>query len=207
MRIVVVGINPLPGMDLDSETKDGDGSFAKTEGKTTSTDVFQILSNRRRRYAILFFLYHDPEPDLQDLSHQIAAWENEKSVDRVTTEERRRVYNAFQQFHLPKMDEAGLIEYDPIQHTIESTQGVSVARPYLEVVPGTSLPWCLYYLAFGVISIVLTMAVMIDAVPVPGTVLALVISIVLVVSGFIHVYNEWRLLRRREGHERRDRTN
>lgn len=58
------------------------------------------------------------------------------------------MYSALQQSHLPKMDNAGIIKYDSIQHTIESTEGVSVMQPYLEVVPGTNLPWCLYYLVF-----------------------------------------------------------
>lgn len=183
-------------MNPDNGTSESEIAVEAGAGATTTADVFRILGNRRRRYAILFFLHCDPTPDLRDLARKVAAWENEKPADRVTTEERRRVHNALQQFHLPKMDAAGVIEYDPTRHAIESTGGVSVARPYLEVVPGTSLPWCLYYLAFGAVGVALSAAAVVGAIPIRGPALALAVSVVLVASGAVHAHSELRGPRR-----------
>jgi cobalamin biosynthesis protein CobD/CbiB len=56
------------------------------------------------------------------LSEQIAAWENNEAIEEVTADERRRVYVSLHQTHLPRMDEAGVLQYENSRDTIELTE-------------------------------------------------------------------------------------
>ena len=80
-------------------------------GSPTEQEVFDILSNRRRRYA-LYALLNDDTTTIGSLAERIAAWENDCPVDEVTSTERKRVYTALQQSHLPKLERTGLISFD-----------------------------------------------------------------------------------------------
>ena len=111
--------------------------------------VFSILSNRRRRYVLYFLRSRDEPVELRELSERIAAWENDCDSEEVTSKERKRVYTALHQSHLPKMDRAGVVNYDPARGTIELTEASSSFDVYLEVVPRSELDWGEFYLGLG----------------------------------------------------------
>lgn len=111
--------------------------------------VFSILSNRRRRYVLHFLKARDGPVELRELSERIAAWENDCRPEQVTSKERKRVYAALHQSHLPKMDRAGVVRYDPDRGTIELTDASSSFDVYLEVVPRSELDWGEFYLGLG----------------------------------------------------------
>lgn len=111
-------------------------------------DIFDVLSNARRRYAIELLKQHDPgdEVDLSDLVEYIAARENGTTTANVSYKQRKRVYSSFRQTHLPKLDDCDMIEYDRDRGTIELGDAVTEARMHLEYVPEDDIPWCYYYL-------------------------------------------------------------
>lgn len=75
-------------------------------------DVFDILSNARRRY-VLYHLREERDPvELGDLARELAAWENETTVEELTKQQRKRVYVSLYQTHIQKLQEAGIVEYD-----------------------------------------------------------------------------------------------
>lgn len=75
-------------------------------------EIFDLLSNSRRRY-ILRRLGQNSEPvELCRLADEIAAKENEKSLDLLNYQERKRVSVSLHQTHIPFMVETGLIEYN-----------------------------------------------------------------------------------------------
>ncbi|WP_276300487.1 DUF7344 domain-containing protein [Halorussus lipolyticus] len=158
----------------------------------TQEVVFEMLSNRRRRYVVYYLLDADGEAELRDLSRTIAAWENDKRPDEVTSTERKRVYNALQQAHLPKMDDAGLVEFDSSRSTVTATDGLSDLRVYLEVVPGDEISWSQYYLLLGLLFVSVTLSATVGVSPfadVPGVTLSAAMALVLAVSGVAHVYH------------------
>lgn len=75
-------------------------------------EILDILSNRRRRYALHYLKWNGCETPLRELAEHVAAWENEREADQLSYAERKRVQNALHQFHLPKMDDHGFVEYD-----------------------------------------------------------------------------------------------
>lgn len=154
-------------------------------------EVFQTLSNQRRRFVVHALEQEQGALELRNLSTQIAAWENDKEVQAVNSQERRRVYNSLQQVHLPQMDDDNLIEYDKRSGTIEPTDDIADLQVYLEVVRGNDIPWSTYYLLLGIFSLLFAGAAVGGVPPfgsLPAVVAALVPGILLTGSGAVHRY-------------------
>ena len=87
-------------------------------GETPSLDlVFEVLSDRRRRYA-LYHLRESPESvaTVSDVVGYICRQEVESDESRPDL--RRSIRTTLQHFHLPKLADAGVIEYDERTETI-----------------------------------------------------------------------------------------
>ena len=69
---------------------------------------------------------------LRDLAEQVAAWEQETTVDDLRSDERQRVYISLYQSHLPKLDTHGIVDYDKDRGWIEPTPHTERLYPYLE---------------------------------------------------------------------------
>jgi len=46
---------------------------------------------------------HDDDARVRDIAEQLAAWENDVEIPEVTYKQRKRVYTALHQSHLPKL--------------------------------------------------------------------------------------------------------
>ena len=100
-----------------------------------------MLSNQRRRY-VLYYLNHRPGPvSLRDLAEQIAAWENDCTIDDLEYKQRKRVYTSLHQTHLPKLDEMGIVNYDRDAGTITLADRASDLDAYLELVGERTADW------------------------------------------------------------------
>ena len=101
--------------------------------ETLSKDVlFDILKNERRRQT-LEFLREEPTTTLSDLAEHVAALENDKPIRELTSSERKRVYVGLYQCHLPKMDDAGVIDYERSRGTIRLRDAASPCFVYLDI--------------------------------------------------------------------------
>ncbi|WP_368279789.1 DUF7344 domain-containing protein [Halomarina oriensis] len=120
-------------------------------------DVFDVLSNQRRRYAYHYLKHAEAgELPLRELVDNVAAWECGKEVNALTSTERNRVSTALHQFHLPKMDDCGFVEYDDRRGIVSLSEPATDLEVYLDVVPGRDIPWSRYYLGLaGVNTLVL----------------------------------------------------
>jgi hypothetical protein len=123
---------------------------ADAEGVVSSDALYELLGNRRRRYALHYLMQRDDPVPVTELVEQVAAWENDKSVAALNAQERKRVYVAFHQSHLSTMAGEGLIEHDEAAGTVALADGVADADIYLEVVPAYDIPWNLFYLGLSV---------------------------------------------------------
>jgi DNA-binding transcriptional ArsR family regulator len=142
---------------------DGDGSAESTDesGEPTEQEVFDILSNRRRRYA-LYALADDEAATIGSLAEQIAAWENDCAIADITPTERKRVYTALQQSHLPRLERTGLISFDRESGRVRPTDTAEEMDIYLEVVGEEQLSWDQYYLGLSAVSVGIVVAVWLD---------------------------------------------
>jgi hypothetical protein len=164
----------------------GDRELSKTE-------IFDVLRNQRRRYVLQYLKRNETPVELGDLASQVAAWEYDTTVDEVTSAQRKRVYTTLQQTHLPKMDEAKIVEYDSSRGSIESTETTNDLNIYLEIVPGNEFAWREYYLSLGAVSCALVAALWGNVYPfslVADLVWATVIAALVTVSAVVHIYHE-----------------
>lgn len=112
----VIGEPNLDEVGLEEEVHEEFGDELEPENKDGmhKDEFFSVLSNNRRRTVLRYMdLRADEAPfELRELSEVVAAQENDKEVEELTSDERKRVYVALYQGHLPDIDELGLIEFD-----------------------------------------------------------------------------------------------
>jgi len=159
--------------------------------------VFETLSSRRRRFTLYYLSQVGESVTIRELSTQIAAWENDVALHAVTPKQRKRVYTALHQTHLPTMDRLGVIMYAQDRKTITITDQIQEFDLYLDVVPPNDLPWSQFYLLLSaVISVLVVIAV--QGVPpfssVGGFGYALLASGVFVVTSSLHYLRDRRTL-------------
>jgi len=157
------------------------------------TDVFDVLSNRRRRYA----LHHlkrraDHRASLAELSRRVAAWEQGADPEELTYEDRKSAHTSLSQFHLPKMREAGLVEFDPEDGVVRLTDTGTEVEVFLETVGGNELPWHRYFLLLSVLSAA-TVGAAAAGVPllagIPGLALAGLVAAAFLCSSLAFLYD------------------
>lgn len=178
------------GVSHDEEARLESRALGPPEVQGAPEGVFRTLGQSRRRLATYFLLQRDIDTDVREMARHVAAWENDKPVEAVTPEERRRVYTSLQQNHLPKMDEYGFIEYDADRHAIESADGVDTLADYMDTIPGTDVPWCLYYIAIGAAGTFLAALAGTGTLAFGGGTLTVLLSGLVLGSGLLHAYSE-----------------
>lgn len=131
----------------------------------TVDELYDVFANRRRRYALHYLQQADGETDLGEMAEEIAAWEYGKARQEVTSDERKYVYSALQQRHLPKMDEAGLVDFDKRDGSIEPTAVLDGVDIYAEVVAKGNIPWSVYFSLLSAVHAVVLALVGFDVAP------------------------------------------
>lgn len=167
-----------------------DDGQSGSEGPTRE-EIFDVLCNERRRY-VLEYIRESPEESLHlgEMVETIAAWENDKEVVETDYADRKRVYTALRQTHLPKLDESGVIEYDRRRGELQPTERLEDVQLYLDYVPEHEIPWAQYYLGLSLLAAFLSfVAVLVDTTG--GAVClsaAAVVVVVFLVSSGVHTY-------------------
>lgn len=167
---------------------------ASGEDSLSNSEVFDLLSNHRRRYTIHYCKQVETPVTLSDLAEQVAAWELEKEVSEITSSERKRVYTSLQQTHLPTLDDAGMIAYEDGE--VELTDQTDELDVYLDVVPGDSVPWGVYYLGLSVFGFIVLGGVWTGVLPtgaIPAVGWATLVLVLFTVSALYHVYQSRKL--------------
>lgn len=144
-------------MDTVAQALQEDGETLQSHDTPSSTalsrdKLYELLANQRRRYVMHYLKYQDESVALGTLAEQVAAWEQEIEIPEITAAQRKSVYTALQQRHLPKMDEAGLISFNRRSGTVEPTELLSEIDVYAEIVRSRDFPWCYYYFGLSVVA-------------------------------------------------------
>jgi DNA-binding phage protein len=173
-----------------SADEDTAGESPDRPAEPTEQEVFDILANRRRRYA-LYALLNDDTATIGSLAERIAAWENECTVAEVTPTERKRVYTALQQSHLPKLERTGLVTFDRETGRVRPTDTVGEMDIYLEVVGEEQLSWDQYYLGLSAVAVGIVAAIWLGLPPfraLPPLLWMTVVVSLFAVSAAVHNY-------------------
>lgn len=186
---------------LGSVTKEGSKTekpaspSAESSTGLSKEEIFEVLSNHRRRYA-MHHLIQTGETTLGELAEHVAAWEYGKTPQTVSSEERKRVYCALQQSHLPKMDTSNVVEFDKNRGVVAPTDAAEDLDIYLDVVEGDEIPWSQFYLGLSAVALAFIAAIWLGAFPfvllpdlLPGALLAVAFTLSSV-AHFLHARNE-----------------
>ena len=137
MSIAEATSEPTTTEAEESAPDDSSSAESPSDDELTRDDLFHVLQCRRRR-LVLKYLHEYPgdEPaDMSDIAEHIAALEHDTTVDALRSKQRQRVYIALYQSHLPKMDEAGVINYNQDRGLVEATALANSFNGYLDEEP------------------------------------------------------------------------
>jgi hypothetical protein len=118
------------------------------KSELTSDQVYNVLSNARRRYTLYCLYQAEGELSLDELAERLAAYENDTTVEAITETERRNMYISLYQTHLPKLSEHGMVEYDETDRIARLTERTRGAEVRLDP---DGRPWHLYYGSVAVV--------------------------------------------------------
>lgn len=78
----------------------------------TAGEVFELLTDRRDRYALYQLQRQDGIADLRELVEQVLAWEAGKHAGSYSPERVEQVVEEFTVERLPRLRRAGIVEYN-----------------------------------------------------------------------------------------------
>lgn len=112
---------------------------------TLDTDtVFALLKNRRRRDVLRFLRANAGTVTMSDVAEYVAARENGIPESHLSSKQRKRVYVALYQCHLPMMDRAGVIDFNRARGNIDLAPAADQLQAYLDDATSTSTGWTNY---------------------------------------------------------------
>lgn len=155
--------------------------------------IFDMLSSQRRRYALRYLKQRDSPVSIRDLSEQVAAWENGLDLADVTPRERKRVYTALHQTHLPRMDKLGVVRYNRSRGVISVTDEMRAFDIYLDIVPRDAVPWGQVYLGLAAVALAFCTPIALGFGPfalVPAAAAALTVAACFLGVSIVHVIRE-----------------
>jgi DNA-binding transcriptional ArsR family regulator len=153
-------------------------------------EIFYLLKNRRRRDIVRYLMDNDGTATLSELAEHIAAWENDIDVQALNSGQRKRVYVALYQTHLPKLAENGIIEYERNRGDVELTENADHLKTYLEDDKVEADPWSMRYAALsitGALAVILTSVVGVS-VGVSMTQVTVLLTAAFLVASLAHTY-------------------
>lgn len=155
------------------------------------TEIFEILSNERRRFILSYLERQDGVATLEELSNALGAREYDVPPEELNNTQYRRLYVSIYQTHIPRLEDAGVLEYDSDSGRVTLTDCAPQAIRYLSVSTEQTISWESLYLALAVVSIGLSAVSLAGIVfdPANGP-LALVIALLFAVLGSVHYASE-----------------
>ncbi|SEW23941.1 DUF7344 domain-containing protein [Natrinema salifodinae] len=106
-----------------------------TEDALPADEIFHLLQNERRRLVLRYLSGTEETVRMRDVAEQVAAWEHDTTVAELTSDQRQRVYIPLYQSHLPKLDKAGVIDYQQSRGLVERKPLADELDQYLEPAP------------------------------------------------------------------------
>jgi hypothetical protein len=152
---------------IDSSLPDEIAAVTESENsdRLSKDVIFELLKNRRRREVLAYLLEADETVTLGELAEQIAAWENDTEINALNSDQRKRVYVALYQTHLPKMDDAGIVEYDQDRGLITLSDNADLLMMYLDTDTHRQDRWDRWYAAISLVGVVVVTGALLGVPP------------------------------------------
>lgn len=112
-------VTPMRTAGFEPEASTQPSTADATADSIPTDTAYMILKNQRRREVLRYLTRTDDTTTLDALARHIAAKENGIDERALSSSQRKRVYIGLYQAHLPKMDDARVIEFDKHRGRIE----------------------------------------------------------------------------------------
>lgn len=152
--------------------------------------VFDILSNPRRRFVLHYLSRQSDAIPLRELADEVARWET--GDETLSPQQRKRVYVSLYQTHVPRLADAGMIEFDSESGLVNLADRAQEIDRYVKS-QSNERRWPIYYIAVGVIGASIYLVRLTGVLPFVTDFIAtiLVIGLLFGVAAF-HIYDSWR---------------
>jgi len=107
---------------------------SQAERELSADTILELLANRRRRYLLYALRGREDPIELSTLAETVAGWEHDVPPDEVAKNEYKSVYVSSVQCHVPKLDDAGVVDHDEDNHTVVLADNFDQLEPYLRIV-------------------------------------------------------------------------
>lgn len=87
-------------------------------------EIFDLLSEKRRRYALYYLEEEDGPVSVEDVAAQVAEWETGDVSATIPEDKLDRIVVEFYHNDLPKASDVEYIEYDPVEEEVK-VSGIS----------------------------------------------------------------------------------
>lgn len=104
------------------------------EQELSADTILELLANRRRRYLLYALRGREDPIELSTLAETVAGWEHDVPPEEVAKNEYKSVYVSSVQCHVPKLDDAGVVDHDENNHTVVLADNFEQLEPYLRIV-------------------------------------------------------------------------
>lgn len=92
--------------------------------------LFEVLSDKRRRFALQYLRNTETPTTFDELASALETWE--EADPEQTHGHSDSVASSLHHIHLPKMDEAAVLEYDGAHGRVTLTEGIEEMTAQLE---------------------------------------------------------------------------
>lgn len=118
------------------------------------SEIFEVLSNDRRQYVVQCLLDRCEESALPlgEVVDYVAAREYDLPLGEIRAAQRKRVYTAVRQCHLPKLDKYGVVDFDNLRSEVGPGSALEDVSRYLEYDPRTAPSWGFRYLGLSLLA-------------------------------------------------------
>lgn len=99
-----------------------------TENVEDVSAAFDLLRDARRR-GVLYTVKRNGQTAVEEVAHRIAAWQ---STDGQGNTNPKIVETSLVHTHLPKLADAGVVEYDREHGTVELAESATDLEPFLQ---------------------------------------------------------------------------
>lgn len=112
--------------------------------------IFEVLSSGRRRLLLYHLYRRGGQAGLRNLAEDAAAVEFGEPLDE---DQIKRIYIAFYQTHVPKLEDVGFVSYEPDDQLVTLEDDVIQIARVLPEETSAGHPWPMYYLAVAVLGL------------------------------------------------------
>lgn len=109
-------------MSQSTDLRDGEesteGNSEQKRTRLTKAEIFELLSADRRQQVLGYLDEKGGQADLGELAEHVASIECGCERASLSSQQRKRAYVGLYQCHLPKMADAGVVEYDEDRGTV-----------------------------------------------------------------------------------------